>query len=196
MSDEISAADFLKQLSADPEYKEMLKRKEASRMAIVQENLNDAKSVICDLAKVGVRVQHISDLTDSHSSYLAAVPVLIKHLVDVPHRPDVREAVVRALCTPVAAGSATETLLGIFRSSESEKFKWVVANAIVATASEHFLPTILDLLNDNRHGKARGPLVGVAKYLDKQHAKALIYRSLKDDDIKADAQDVARELQI
>ncbi len=135
----MKASDLMKKLDADPEYKEMQKRKAhelEEKAALLAE---DERGLIEELNSIGYEIESVWDFVNNNNryeflrkfngSYNSAYLILVKHL-QVEHHPRIREGVIRALTVKDANEVASETLLTEFNQEQNSNLKWVLANAL------------------------------------------------------------------
>ena len=127
----ITAKELLQQLEADPKWvaerdaRELRHRKRAEALS------KDEAGLLNDLEAVGVRVSSVYDFVNSPPASLEAMLVLVRHL-DIPHLPNIREGIIRALSVSSARDYAQSSLVEQFRRENDPDMKWVIANALSA----------------------------------------------------------------
>jgi HEAT repeat protein len=122
----------------------------------------DDRRVVDALRRSGLHVNSVYDLVNETRAYSSAIPVLVMHLPEVKDL-GVKESIVRALSVKEARGLAGPALIREFRSLPHEgserdavqMFKWAVGNALSVVATESDYGDLVELLRDERHGKAR-----------------------------------------
>ncbi|REJ69683.1 MAG: hypothetical protein DWQ31_03505 [Planctomycetota bacterium] len=190
-----TAEDFMNELRADPDYQRRRAEKDRKRRELSALLTEDEKTLVADLAAVGVQVASVWDLVNTSDRYPAAIPVLLQHL-KMDHHRRTREGITRALITPDARGVATRQLVRLFQELDDAEvdYKWVLAMAIAETTTKDAIEEVVTLIGERRHGWARGPLLDVLKKVDKDHARPLLTSLRNDPDLKKDANAVLRAI--
>lgn len=199
-------ADFLEELANDAEYQARTREYEQRWAAEVAKNMEDAAGLHDELQHAGIHVilepkpwepdgyegppRSISDLVNTKSRYPEAIPILVKHL-QMEHRPDIRDAIIRALIVPEFQGIATDALIEEFRkidaptdASAEYELKWNLGRAIAGAATPNSMPAILELVTDKKHGSAREYLPLGLRFLSKEEAKTILKPLLNDPDVR------------
>ena len=135
----MKASDLMKKLEADPEYKEMQKRKAQEFETQSALLAADERGLVEELNLIGYEIESVWDFVNNNNryeflrkfngSYISAYSILVKHL-QVEHHPRIREGVIRALTVKNANEVASETLLAEFNQEQDSNLKWVLANAL------------------------------------------------------------------
>ena len=162
-STNITAAKLLKSLRHNPEFIRREQQDEQRRQEL--EGFFDAEErpLIQDLGQVGLKIKSVWDLVNSSQAYAQAIPVLLKHLKQ-PYHPKIKEGIIRALTVKEAVGVAAPPLVEAFRNITDpdtfvgQNLKWVIGNALSVVADEDVFESIVELVRDKRHGKARAML--------------------------------------
>lgn len=156
-----SAEEFQKELSENADYQRRIAEK-LERIAELKKVLEtDQRELVEELRARGQEVDSVWDLVNTDNSYPDAIPVLLKHL-QVEHHPRTREGITRALATREARGVADQVLIDIFTSlpPSEDKYKWVLAFAISATATPETIDEVIKLVRDTQHsGEVRRELM-------------------------------------
>jgi len=180
---DMTAAEFMAELATDQEYLRKMQEIEHKMESLGAELTLDERSLVSDLADVGVIVESVWDLVNSTEPYPMAIRVLLDHLRR-SHQVRTREGIARALTVPESRGVAFDDLYEQFvavTEEEAPELAWLLAAALsesVATESE--TRTVIDLLQNPGYGKAREMLMPVLVYLpDKE--KNSVLNSLSDD---------------
>ena len=116
----ITAAEFIRQTEGDPEYQARLREMNLAREELRRRCEEDEVSLVAELRAVGLRVASVYDLVNNRphpvlpsrfvGPYQEAYPVLLRHL-RVPHEPNVREGIIRALIVRDLPAEAHQVLL-------------------------------------------------------------------------------------
>jgi len=119
-----------------------------------QEELSRAEApLVHDLRSAGFAVDSVWDLVNTKQSYEEAVRVLLDHLNgDYPSA--IREGIARALAVPEARFAWT-TLIKAYRDEMDQRAKDGLAVAVANTASDEFIPEVIELARNPRHGSSR-----------------------------------------
>ena len=128
-----TAAELLKELESDPEYK----RKKKSQANIIKrlnvELSKDEKQLVSELNKslkqINCHVDSVWDLVNSVNSYQVVYPILNKHL-DLEHHKRIREGIIRALTIKDVGENIKENFLRHFKRETDPDLKWVISNAL------------------------------------------------------------------
>ncbi len=115
--------------------------------------------ILCDLAAVGVHVEHIQDLCMKGSYAPTAVPVLLKWLFCTEYW-DIADCIARVLVMPWARCSATaHALCDRFESAPNTgrwlTAKWSMGNALSFCATKEHASRVAYLFQDRRYAYAR-----------------------------------------
>jgi|SRR5579885_2483013 len=148
----MTAAEAMAILQSDPEWVRKAKERETRRKIIEAQLKAEERPILEELAAVGCKVDFISVLVNSSTSYPEAVPVLCKHL-PLPYDPKIREAIARALTVREARGVAGGVILAELQRSPEQSppaLRWALANALTVTADPSLTEEIKKLLLDER----------------------------------------------
>jgi hypothetical protein len=133
MAKQKTAAELLKELGSDPEYK---RKKESQAKQIQQlhiELAKDEKQLVSELnerlKQIECHVGSVWDLVNSVNSYQVVYKVLNEHL-DLAHHKRTREGIIRALTVKDVGEDIKENLLRHFKSETNSDIKWVLSNAL------------------------------------------------------------------
>jgi hypothetical protein len=151
-----TAAEFLAELEANPEWRAQRDRHEQQRRENHERILAAQRPLVDDLRAAGTRVESVWDLVNTRARYPAAIPVLLEHL-ERDYIPEVREGIARALAVP-EAHSAWPRLLELFKREPARlrrDVKWALAVAVAGTTTEAEVDTIMELVRDPSQGKYR-----------------------------------------
>jgi predicted Zn-dependent protease len=135
----MKASDLMKKLEADPEYQEMLRRKDLELKEREVLLAADERGLIEELSEAGYEVESVWDFVNNNNryeflrkfegGYTRAYSIFVKHL-DIEHHPRIREGIIRALTEKDANETASEALLAAFYQEQDSNLKWVLANAL------------------------------------------------------------------
>jgi len=120
--------------------------------------------VVARLRDAGYPVDHIQDLYTKRYQYRSAVPILVDALGTVTAA-DVAETIVRALSVPYARGWAQPLVAQFGRFDAADPFdegfayKWAVGNALAVVADDSVYDDLVQLIEDESHGRTREMLV-------------------------------------
>ncbi len=167
-----SAAEFMAELQADPEWvqrRQEQQSRHAARVAHLKAELEPEQApLLADLADAGLKINSVWDLVNSSECYSNAIPVLCKHLRLV-HHPVLREGIARALTVPEARGVAgCEILEELKRENDmsASSVRWALANALTVMADETMTVEIKLLLGDFRYADVHERLEAALERLD------------------------------
>lgn len=148
----------------------------------VENNKRASAPVVAELNQAGFPVSWISDLYARKMNYAEAIPILIKWLPLIDNT-DVKESIVRALSVSWARPSAALPLIREYAKADpaSTNFKWAVANALAVVADDSVFREIVDLVRDDRHGKAREMLALALGNMKNPQASEVLLDLLEDE---------------
>ncbi|MEM0967597.1 MAG: hypothetical protein AAGJ81_15725 [Verrucomicrobiota bacterium] len=142
----MKASDFMKQLENDPEYQELIRKRNAKLKPIWDARKEDEENLVKELNECGFSIESVYDLVNNtpHAflerrhigSYTKAYPVLLKHL-DIPHERIIRQGIIRSLTIKDGGKEVEETLLRHFENEEHPETKWCLANALKTAMPYH-----------------------------------------------------------
>jgi hypothetical protein len=153
-SGEITAAELVAQLAADPDYLRKTASAEAERQSREQELRRAEEPIVRDLNEVGVGVSSVWDLVNTSDPYPNALPVLLDHLRKGGYPDRVMESLGRALAVEPAA-FAWETLRDLYLIAEGRGEEEGLAVALAASATVAHLDGLIALLHENSRGDSR-----------------------------------------
>ena len=135
----VSAKELMHQLAGDAAYQAMATERDARIAALAAECATDEAELRAELAAVGYPIASVYDFinpcTGFSGNYSSAYPLLVRHL-HVPHHPNIREGIIRALTVQDGGPLVWQALLDEFHSEEGEILKWVLANALSVALPE------------------------------------------------------------
>lgn len=122
---------------------------------------DDGQRVARAISAAGVPVNSVYDLVNTSSPYPRAIPRLLELLAEGIQDERVAEGVVRALGVKEARGVAARPLIEAFRSARVDNwtYKWAIGNSLYAVADDTVAGDIVELVQDEHHGRAREMLV-------------------------------------
>lgn len=180
---DVTAAELMAELATDQEYLRRMQEIEHRIESVDAELALDERSLVTDLAGVGVIVDSVWDLVNSTKPYPMAIRVLLDHLRQ-SHQIRTREGIARALTVPESRGVAFEELYGHFvalTEEEAPELAWLLAAALSeSVASESEARALIGLLQNPGYGKAREMLMPVLVHIPDEE-KNDILDSLSDD---------------
>ncbi len=181
----MTAAELMAQLNADPEHQAFVAERDQRIQEAVAKRKVEEAPILADLGAVGVHVESVWDLVNTASSYPAAIPVLLNHMVR-PYSEKTKEGIARSLAVPEAA-EGWDILLSEFETSPDTKpngYKWGIgcALAVVAAATGR-QGEALRLLRDERHGENRLALLDVFALSRKPEQRAVLQGFADDPDL-------------
>jgi HEAT repeat protein len=140
------------------------------------------------LKRVGLAVSSVYDLVNTKEPYPKAIPVLIMLLSEVESLA-IKDGIVRALTVKEARGLAGPALIREFQHlpydeakemDHAQHVKWAVGNALSYVATEDDYDALVELLRDQRHGRARTMLTGALARTGDPRAGEELIRALDD----------------
>lgn len=142
-----TAAEFMAELQANPEWVAQNAAREAKRAAAKAQFRIEEEPIIADLAAAGFEVDSVWDLVNTNRSYPTTIPVLLDHLRRSYHA-RIREGIIRALTVKEAKGIAGGDLLNELRQETESENRWALANALTVVAERDDVPALQALLDD------------------------------------------------
>jgi hypothetical protein len=142
-----TAAEFMAELHANPEWVAQNAAREAKRAEAEAQFRIEEEPIIAALAVAGFEVGSVWDLVNTTERYPSAIPVLLKHLIK-PYHVRIREGVIRALTTPDARGVAADAILAELHAEADSEVRWALANALTVVADQGNAAAIETLLHD------------------------------------------------
>jgi HEAT repeat protein len=137
--------------------------------------------------KAGLSIKSVFDLVNSKQPYPQAIPVLLESLSSITDK-WIKEGVVRALSVREARGKVDRVLLNEFRAIppakvELQSLKWAIGNALAVVATDCIAEELLELVQDEQHGKAREMAVVALGNLRDPRAVDVLIGLLDDEDM-------------
>lgn len=151
-----SAEEFQKRLQNDPKFQAMMRANDEKRRKQLAILNADEAVLVNELCQAGVIVKSVWDLVNTSEAYPDAIPILVAHL-NIPHHPRILEGIIRSLITPCSYPLACGPLIALFESlppGDSE-LKSLAASGIAEACHPKFLEKIIQLINDDSHGRSR-----------------------------------------
>jgi hypothetical protein len=174
----------------------MVKRQQSGQDPLVAAAHQVSLPILAELAQIGVRVGALADLVNKPIDYQVAIPVLLKWLPKVDNL-GVKEIIVRALTVKWAKPVAARPLIQEFRKApETEELglKWTVANALSEVADASVFDDIVELVRDERHGRAREMLAVALGNMKDPRAVNVLIELLDDEQVAGHALLALRKL--
>jgi len=152
----MTASELMAKLATDPEHQRKLKEKEQQRTNLKQILAEDESELVAECNALGCSIESVWDLVNTDSSYRNVIPVLVEHL-GKDHHPRIVQGIVRALTTPESRGVAFTKLASLFRrtSDGDSELKWLLGAAIAESATDSDAEIVVELANDETHGRGR-----------------------------------------
>lgn len=175
---EMTAAELMAQLDADPEFVAAREKREAARIARVEALRLELHLLLEELRRVECPISDVWDLTSAPYPMAApwpqALPVLLEHLANRTYSADARRVIAYTVAVPEVKAAGWNVLLQQYRTETAQGPKEALATALTAASDDEVLPVIVDLLQDARHGSSRLLLLGaLAKSNDPNGRKTL-----------------------
>jgi hypothetical protein len=130
-----------------------------------------------ELSATGWNVDSVWNLVNTSTRYVAAIPILLKHL-PLPYSDRVREGIARALAVPEPAVQEAWPMLvdeyrktpsgwGVIAIGDQKEYrlgaKDGLACALSVAVTDETLPELIALANDRAHGESRLLLLSALK---------------------------------
>lgn len=193
MRKQITAAELMAELNADPEYLARQAREAQADALKAAEQRRAEAPLVQALREVGVAVESVWDLVNTAGPYPEAVPVLLEHL-QRSYPAAVREGIARALAVP-DSGAVWAKIVEMYRRERGGRVKEGLAVAISAAANEQFIDDVIALARDGANGPSRALLLAaIARWADRQKARELISELKKDPELEVEAKVILRRL--
>jgi len=125
-------------------------------------------------------------------AYPQAISVLLKHLKQ-PYHPRIKEGIIRALTVKEAIGVGAPPLIEAFKNVTApdpfvkQHLKWVIGNALSVVADRSVFESIVELVQDKRHGQARAMLPLALSNMKDERAIGVLIQLLADGEIAGHA---------
>jgi len=180
-----TAAEFLKELEADPADREMRERQDRLRRELDERVRVAEAPLIEDLHAIGVKAGSVWDLVNTHATYAVAIPVLLEHL-QRDYIPEVREGIARALAVPEASW-AWGILVALFNREPiggRRDVKWALACALSGAATDEVIDKIVALVQDPSVGENRLALLPALARSEMPHVRKALEELRQDPQLK------------
>jgi hypothetical protein len=145
-----------------------------------------AADLLDQLRALGFEVETVGELYASRKSYKRAIPTLISWLGRVENE-RVETELVRALTDRAARPDAAAPLVARFRELGPDApelgLKWHIAHALATVADDSVFVDIAQLIDDERHGRAREWLVVALTRTGDPRASDVAVQALEDPDL-------------
>ena len=151
-----TAAEAIREAEADPAYRDMREREERRQSEQLARTRENEAPLVAALRAVGVKVESVWDLVNTHATYSVAIPVLLEHL-QRDYMGEIREGIARALAVPEAAW-AWDVLFGAFQQEPAggrPNVKFALACALSGASSDDVIDRIIALVRDPSVGENR-----------------------------------------
>jgi hypothetical protein len=190
---QITAAELMAKLNADPEFVAKRARDEEERQKREAEYQRAEAPLVDELRAAGFEVQSAWDLVNTPGSYPKAVPILFSHL-SRPYPAAVREGIARALAVPEAKVAGWDVLVRLYRAEPEARVRSGLAAAIAAAADDELIGDVIALAKDTRHGSSRLLLLSVLERSRDPRARAALMDLGTDPELKKEIQVILRRL--
>ena len=124
-----TAAELIAKLEANPEYRKNKAERELQMSALCEFLAQDQADLVKEFRAAGYNVDSVDYFVNTREEYPKAIPILIRHL-EVPHKLEIREGIVRALTVKYGGKAVEEALLRHFQNETDANLRWVFANAL------------------------------------------------------------------
>ena len=199
-----NAQEFLKQYEKGPE---RIKEMEAylwEKRDVIQAYRDAEAPLLAELTETIQPIETVGNIYRnpewfSKTTYLRALPILLKWLPQIEHI-DVKETIVRALSNKWAKKLAPPVLFQEFHrywddaDERYSGYKWVIGNTLEALADESMFPQMAEIVTEKSQGTARQMIVlGLGKVKNPAAVDILI-GLLPDEDVQGHAIAALRKL--
>ena len=141
-----TAAEFLRELEADPELRANRQRQERELTERATVHAADERELVTEIRAAGYEVDSVYDLVNNTphpvlprkfiGPYPRAYPALLRHL-DMPHGKPIREGIIRALTVRDGGPEVEAALFRAFSKEDHPDLRWVLANALKVAMPYH-----------------------------------------------------------
>jgi HEAT repeat protein len=180
-----TAGELVKELEADPAYREMRDRKDQLQRELLERIRVAEAPLVEDLHAIGVKASSVWDLVNTHATYAVAIPVLLEHL-QRDYIPEVREGIARALAVPEASW-AWQILFTFFTrepAGQRRDVKWALACALSGAATDDVIDQIVALVQDPSVGENRLALLSALARSQMPHVRRALEELRQDPQLK------------
>ena len=167
----------------------MVNQQQSDRDALIAASRQASAPVLVELAQLGFHLEWVSDLYNKRLDYRAAIPILIKWLPLVSDRA-VKADIATALSVKWAKPMAARPLIREFRKApqgEELGLKWTIANALSEVADASIFDDIVELVCDERHGRAREMLAVALGNIKEPRGVEVLVELLDDEQVAGHA---------
>lgn len=177
-----TAAEWLRELNQDPEFRARKEREEAELQRRREERAVAEEPLVRELRARGFNVESVWDLVGTREPYPEALPVLIDHLTR-PYPPKIREGIGRALAVRVLDSSGWELVRRQFLEERDSEAKWALALVLKVNAGPHHVDALIRLLEDSASGKGRAVFAEALYSLDGPGVQSRLEDLVADEEI-------------
>ena len=135
----ITAKELMQQLESDPEWVARRAVREAAHEKIAAQRRENEEPLVLELRQAGVDVQSAWRITNKTTNYLAALPVLLRHM-EFPYEDFVRGGIIRALGYREARPHAWDRMIDRMRADWSS-YGAATRQGFMATIAGMALPS-------------------------------------------------------
>lgn len=152
----VEADEFFK---SDPEWVRQYEERESQRKSLEKQLSFLERLLVADLANIEIKVTSVWDLVNQPANYIAAIPILVRHL-QLPYHPKIKEGIVRALTVKEARGVAGRAILNELKRTElsASEMRWLLANALRKTTDESMHDDLKKMIADAQYDDVRNIL--------------------------------------
>jgi HEAT repeat protein len=145
----------------------------------IAQHKQDSAQVLADLARLGFKVEWISDLFGKRIVYKDAIPVLLDWLPRIDNI-DVKEEIISALAVRWAKPKAAKQLIEEFKKEENKRIRWPIANALEIVGDDSVFNEIVELVENVEYGKDREMLALALRNMKDPRAQDVLIGLLDD----------------
>lgn len=181
----MTAAELMAELAADPAYQADIQEQERKRQTRVAKLRAEQAPLLHDLRKVGFELTSVWDFVNRANDYQAAYPVLVQHL-QRPYHENIREGIARALTAKDARSIAWCALRDAFIAEPDTptSAKFALANALAELFDANLIPDVLALATNPVHGKRRAILIDkLARFNRRDNVRDALESLIDDPDV-------------
>ena len=192
MKSQITAAELLAQLNADPAYVAR-KRQQDEHFRRLREEYDRAQEPLIDeLRTAQVPVKSVWDLVNQRNVYPQSLPILLEHLRR-PYPDAIRDGIARALAVPDAR-FAWPSLVAQYRVETGDRTRSGLAVALSNIADDTVMEELIELAGDRNQGVSRVLLLDALRRSHLPQAREALTEFAADPLLVKEARRVLRRL--
>jgi hypothetical protein len=192
MKQKVTAAEFMAELNADPEYVARRKALDEAVQRRHEENVRAEAPLVAALRAAEVPVNSAWDLVNTRNIYAKSLPILLEHL-QRPYPDAVRDGIARALAVPEAR-FAWPILVKLYRQESEKRTKAGLAIALSNVADDSVMDELIALAKEPQHGVGRVLLLDALRRWRLPEARKVLEEFATDPQIQKGVRQVLAQL--